>query len=79
MYDLSKLTPETVDRVFGEAENELNAFLCEVDFHQEFGSEWPRMARRTAATCRAVAKAATDEPSRKSWLMLAENYEMTIE
>jgi len=79
MYDLAKLAPEIVDRLFGEAENELNAFLCEVDFHQMYGSEWPQMARRTAAVCRAVSEAGMDEPSRNSWLLLAENYEATIE
>ncbi|HEX4007368.1 MAG TPA: hypothetical protein VHX60_14425 [Acidobacteriaceae bacterium] len=79
MYDVKKITPELIDRVFGEATNELNAFLCEVDFHETFGSEWPEMARRTGAMCRAVAEASTDESSRSSWLMLAENYEATIE
>jgi len=78
MYDLAKLTPEIVDRLFGEAENELNAFLCEVDVYRTYGSEWPKMATRTATVCRAVAVASTDEPSRNSWLMLAENYEATI-
>ena len=77
MYDVSKLDPEIIDRVFGEATNELNAYLCEVDFREMYGREWPEMARGTAAICRAVAEAATDEPSKDAWLSLATSYEGT--
>lgn len=79
MYDAKKLTPEVIDWAFAYATNELNAYLCEVDFHQMYGPKWAKLARATASQCRVIAEAATDRPSRDSWLALARDYEDTIE
>jgi hypothetical protein len=79
MYDLHALKPEILGWVFDEAMNELHAYLCEVDFREMYGTEWPAMARETAADCRAVAQAATSAAKREAWLTLAHDYEGTIQ
>jgi|HubBroStandDraft_4_1064222.scaffolds.fasta_scaffold654964_2 hypothetical protein len=79
MYEMHALSPKIIAWVFDEAMNELNAYLCEVDFREMYGSEWPAMARETAADCRAVAETATDAAKRQAWLSLAQDYEETIE
>lgn len=79
MYDLHALSPKVLDWVCNEALNELNAYLCEVDFRRMYGNEWPEMAREAAASCRGVAKAATDVVSKEAWLSIAKEYEDTIE
>ena len=78
MYNLESLSADTVDWVFEAAMNELHAYLCEVDFHQIYGARWPTLARGTAACCRELADAATDDVNRDAWLTLAKDYEETI-
>jgi hypothetical protein len=78
MYDPHFLPPETLTWAMNNAENELNAYLCEVDCYEVNGSEWPRMARMNAIHCRVIAGAATRPEERESWLRLAQDYENTI-
>jgi hypothetical protein len=61
----------------GNAHNELVAYLCETDFHEMYGSDWPQMAQEQARLCRAIAAAATQPNARTSWLGLATQYEST--
>lgn len=79
MYDMHALSPKTLGWVFDGAMNELNAYLCEVDFREMYGTEWPALARDIAARCYAIAEAATDGVNRQAWLRLAADYEETIE
>ncbi len=78
MYDPKLISPEILSWVLGQAENELNAYLCEVDFRTMYGAEWPKLARDIASRCHAVAATSTDAANRQSWLDLARNYEGTI-
>ena len=79
MYDPKALTPEDLDWALHEAMNELNAYLCEVDFHRMYGDGWSGMAHATASRCRSIAHAATDEVSRQAWIALGNQYEGTID
>jgi hypothetical protein len=78
MYDPHHLSPETVEWICHEALNELHAYLCEVNFRQMYGERWANMARDTAARCRTVAEAATNDVARNAWLTIAKDYEETI-
>jgi hypothetical protein len=78
MYDPHFIPPDTLSWAMHNAQNELNAYLCEVDFYKMNGREWPQMARENAFRCRAIASAATRSVDRQSWLDLAQQYEDTI-
>jgi hypothetical protein len=79
MYDPHFIPPETLAWVMENAQNELNAYLCEVDFYKVNGDKWPQMAREQAFLCREIAAAATRPEEKESWLDLAHLYESTIE
>jgi len=78
MYDAGALSSETLQWVMGNALNELNAYLCEVDIRAISGSAWPQAAREQAMLCRAVASAATNPRAKEEWIDMAKLYEETI-
>jgi hypothetical protein len=78
MYDPHFIPPDALSWAMANAQNELNAYLCEVDFYELYGNAWPQMAREQAFRCRAIASAATRPMDRESWLDLAQLYEDTI-
>lgn len=78
MYDLNLIPSEALKWLIDNAQNELVAYLCEVDFRAMYGDKWPTMAREQASLCRDVAAAATEPTSKESWLDLARQYEGTI-
>ena len=75
MYDPSLLPPAALDWVMGQAQNELNAFLCEEGPDGKKFGDWAEMVDATAAQCRIVAASATSPVARESWLTLAQEYE----
>ena len=78
MYKPQDISPATMQWVMRQALNELNAYLCEVDFYKQNGKEWPADARAIAAQCRTIAASATRTPEKAEWLGLANQYEDTI-
>lgn len=66
MYDPHFLPPDTLTWAMNNAENELNAYLCEVDYNEVNGKEWPQMARENASRCRVIAAAAARPEDRES-------------
>ena len=78
MYDPHFIPPDTLSWVLDNAQNELNAYLCEVDYYEVNGNKWPKIARQQAFNCRLIAAAAARTEDRDSWLELADQYEDTI-
>ncbi len=78
MYNPELIPQSILKWVMNQAENELNAYLCEVDPYEVNGKEWPSIARGIASRCRALALAASDDAERTPWTQLAEDYEATI-
>jgi hypothetical protein len=74
MYDPRLIPPGLLGWVMVNAQNELNAYLCEIDYHK-VNKNWPQAARQQANNCRAIAAAAMREQDRDSWLELADLYE----
>ena len=78
MYDSRLIPPETLAWAMDNAANELNAYLCEVDYYEVNGKNLPQAARQQALQCRIIASAAKHWVDREAWLSLAEQYEDTI-
>ncbi|HZP05654.1 MAG TPA: hypothetical protein VFB43_12205 [Terracidiphilus sp.] len=78
MYNPNLLPPETLSWVFSNAQNELHAYLCEIDYHAMHGKEWPKMAYRVALRCRSIAVVAAHKEDRDAWFELAKLYEDSI-
>jgi hypothetical protein len=78
MYNPQLLSPATTEWVMNNALNELNAFLSDGDFYEQYGKDWPGDARTISTYCRDVAKAALSDSTRQAWLDLADQYEDTI-
>jgi hypothetical protein len=77
MYDKNLISPDVLGWLMNNAQNELSAYLCEVDFREMYGTKWPLMAREQASLCRSVAAAATEPEDAGPWLDLARQYEET--
>ncbi|MFZ0306144.1 MAG: hypothetical protein WAL75_25900 [Terracidiphilus sp.] len=78
MYDTRLIPPETLEWAMNNAANELNAYLCEVDYREINGKKWPQIARAQALQCRIIGAVANRQADRESWLTLAEQFEDTI-
>jgi len=78
MYEPQHIPPKTLTWVMEQAQNELNAYLCEGDPSKELGDSWPSTALAIAARCRVIAGAATRDADRDSWLRLADDYESAV-
>lgn len=75
MFDPTKMPPNTLRWVLAQAENELNAFLCEVIPGNKEVGNWEEMAKSTAEQCRIIASIASESYENEIWLRLAQHYE----
>lgn len=78
VYDYRDIPPNTLNWLAFQAQNELNAYLCEGSPYEDNGNDWPAIARSVAGQCRIMATAAVRDAERESWLELARQYQDAI-